>query len=172
MTQLKGHWKKYMLKFTHKYFHHKRIRGEYICQWKIRTNTVVYWLHTISCVVPPFSPHQNIHSMQFTKEQFTTLNRYFTINFDQIYFCVKAMLITYPSRPWQHMTVKSAILYSVPLEIHRSSITDPKERNSERRDEMRDAATRTSHSITVRWVCIVHRSTVTDTFRSTVGVFL
>lgn len=115
----KGTREKYVLRFTHKYFHHKRSRGEYICQWKTRlfyrTNTVIYWLHIVACVMPPFFPHQIIHSIQFTKEQFTTLNRYFTINFSQTcLFCVKALLIAFPTRPSPtHDFVTSAILYGV-----------------------------------------------------------
>jgi hypothetical protein len=84
--------------------------------------TLIYSLHTILCVMPPFSPHQIIQSMQFTKQKFATPKRYFTINFGQIYlFCVKAMVSTCPSRPSPtHAFVSSAILYSVPLDIHRS----------------------------------------------------
>jgi len=178
VDQLTGHGRKYVLRFTHKCFHHKRIRGEYKRQWKtllfFRTNTVIYWLHTVACVIPPFFPHQIFHSMQFTKEQFTTLNRYFTINFGQVYlFCVKALLITFASRPSPtHDFVTSAFLHGVAFQrCIVSQITEPKERKSERRDEIRDSDMRTTRSVTGRWVSIVHRSTVTDTFRSLVGSF-
>lgn len=145
------------------------------CYFTEPTPLFIYWLHTPACVMPPFFPHQIIHSMQFTKEQFTTLNRYFKINFGQVYlFCVKALLITFPSRPSStHDFVTSAILFGAAFQrCIVSQITDPKERKSERRDEIRDTDTRISRSVTGRWVFIVHRSTVTDTSRSLVGIFL
>ena len=51
-------------------------------------------------------------------------------------------------------------------------ITNPKEPKRGRRDEIWYSDTRTSLSIPGRWVFIVHRSTVTNTSRSLVCIFL
>ena len=85
---------------------------------------------------PPFSSHQIIHGMRFTKAQFITLNRYFTTNFGQIYlFCIQEMLITNPSPPspehdFTGSTFYTAFVWRTYQRFDVPELTGPKKQNS------------------------------------------